>query len=134
MEIVFKLVLVFGHPSGISGDTVIYMVRQDMCGLVTYDTVNVVLSVWGANGKDYKFISPKITPNPTTGEVFIETEIEDVKIEVLDMNGKIVYNQQLKSENGVVNFKLDLPASIYIIKITNNSTYESSISKLVIQK
>ena len=76
-------------------------------------------------------------PNPTTGKVFVSSqgiEERNLKVIVMDITGKEVYNSFLTVEGGITNFDLIVEPGTYIVTISNTVTYEKVIRKITIQK
>jgi hypothetical protein len=78
-------------------------------------------------------------PNPAKDEVFIQLNNNDettkLEIQVFDAMGKIVLNQSdLLVRNGLTSFTLNAINGIYFVNITNLSTHEYTVKKLVINK
>jgi hypothetical protein len=75
-----------------------------------------------------------IYPNPNNGEFFISTQPGDLKIEIKDLEGRIVYSNSILNYQGD-KISVDLKAytsSIFIINILNNNT--ETISKIEVLK
>ena len=79
-----------------------------------------------------------IFPNPNTGFFTISAEIssqiqnnEIVQIQIFDLTGKLIHNQQNKFNNGIINEDIHLkniPSGIYILKcFSENITIEEKI-------
>lgn len=77
---------------------------------------------------DFSFIEPKIYPNPTTDFFRLETNIEISKIDVFDLNGKIV--KSFKSDTNGYDVS-ELSNGIYIIRLENSLS--SITQKLIIE-
>ncbi len=77
-------------------------------------------------------------PNPAQNEVNIAFEdkaLTQVDIQVMDINGKIVFtNNALEILEGISTFRLDVENGMYVVKLTNSITNETTIHKLAIQK
>lgn len=115
--------------------TTTYVVEQTLCGTITYDTVTVLVTV-GIEELDHNSIF-EIYPNPTTGKVFISAQgIEDgnLKVIVIDITGKEVFNSIVSMQNGITDFDLKVESGTYIISIINTITNEKVIRKIAIQK
>jgi len=74
-----------------------------------------------------------IFPNPVIGKFFVQFNAEPFQIaiiEVLDLNGRLIYNQNINTENGTNNFefpeKLNLSGQ-YCLKISINGVSESKL-------
>jgi hypothetical protein len=75
-----------------------------------------------------------IYPNPNNGEFFISAQQGDLKIEIKDLEGRIVYSNSILNYQGD-KISIDLKAyasSIFIINILNNNT--ETISKIEVLK
>jgi hypothetical protein len=71
----------------------------------------------------------KLYPNPTKNELFINAKnLTNTKLDVLDINGKILFNQALNSTNTIDTSKLS--NDIYLFKITSD---EGSIIEKIIK-
>jgi len=81
-----------------------------------------------------KLITTELYPNPTSGIVTISSTQAIANIEVFDVTGKLVYNQQ--NNNNQTNLEIDLSAlsnGIYFINTQNNFGGISK-SKVVVSK
>lgn len=76
----------------------------------------------------------KIYPNPTSDKLYIEINYEsDLNLEVLSISGQVLFNKEIKSQEGIKE-ELDLsiyPKGIYFIRIYNNQI--NSKSKILLQ-
>jgi hypothetical protein len=131
--------LIAGNTSGIyvhPTNTTHYVVEQNLCGNITYDTVNVTVLPLNVNDKS---ISRKITvyPNPGSGKFSISgfsLDITELNIKAMDVNGKIVFNEKISSGERLFDLTLDAPDGIYMIIISNPQTNENFVKRMVIQK
>ena len=76
-------------------------------------------------------------PNPTTGKVFVSSqciEVGNLKVMVIDVTGKEVFNSIVSMQNGVTDFDLKVESGTYIFTVINSITNDKVIRKLVIQK
>tara|TARA_B100000674_G_scaffold44090_1_gene30494 strand:- start:10158 stop:11252 length:1095 start_codon:yes stop_codon:yes gene_type:complete len=69
-------------------------------------------------------------PNPTEGEINITSDEEISSVKIFDITGKVVERYNFTHKN-TVNINTDLPAGIYLVKITNASG-QNKIQKLTI--
>lgn len=76
-----------------------------------------------------------IFPNPNSGTFTIASDSEDGEIEVtlLDLSGKTIYHEKLRTENNKVNLDLFLEQGVYLVSIENNS-HKKTYKKLIISK
>jgi len=128
--------------SGVSGlfvsptESTTYVVEQNLCGTITYDTVLIKVNHMGITENDAMENLYRIYPNPTTGNITIApVGMEDGNISVIvtDITGKVVSNSLLSIHDGNCNFNLKVEKGAYIIKIMNAGTNESVIKNLIIQ-
>ena len=74
-----------------------------------------------------------ISPNPSTGKIFISIDkIENVKLEIADVVGKILFTKKLNSENNLSVDLADQPNGIYTIRFT--STSETRTERLLLNR
>jgi uncharacterized protein YjdB len=102
--------------SGVEGTMIIDITNQD----------NTVTEIALAN-------LIEIYPNPTEGKFFVQitNPTEDLTIQILNLYGQVVYNNEIPSGNE--NVAIDLSnneSGIYIIKLSNNSEY--AIKRIVL--
>jgi hypothetical protein len=79
-----------------------------------------------------------VYPNPNSGkEVFVNTlglNEGTVVIKLMDLEGRTVVENNCSVSNGVCNFKInDIKNGVYFVHITNTSTGEHIVKKIVIQ-
>jgi hypothetical protein len=120
---------IYVHPTS----TTFYTVQQNLCGTITYDTVNVTVLPVGISEKDLSK-EVKIYPNPSNGEFTIELPKENAswKITISDTQGRIIYKET--TEKKIEHLKLDVENGVYMIFISNPKTNESIVKRIVIQK
>ena len=93
------------------------------------DHPNLVNYLWGENygeewneslGFDNSHFDHdfKIYPNPTNGDIFFNTTLNNSKIEIYSEIGQRIYNIENASFNSI---KLELPAGVYFAKILLNN-------------
>ena len=105
------------HPT----TTTSYVIKMDLCGRVTYDTVKVNVWPLGLLSINAPHQQWQLYPNPNTGNFKLRCnqEInEKVTIQVFDLLGSLVYQQV--SANVKTDITVDcaaLPTAIYILKI-----------------
>ncbi len=75
-----------------------------------------------------------LSPNPTTGFVTVSlsmSEIAQVQVDLLDMNGKLIQQQQVTLQEGAVQFDLTgLPLGVYMFRSTR-SNYAPLVKRIV---
>jgi hypothetical protein len=111
-----------------------YVVEQNLCGTITYDTVKVFASP--TTLKDYEALQNSVTiyPNPSDGHIsIISKKLSDIVITVTDITGKVLYNEQTKVIASFANFNVNVKAGSYFVTIVNTHTNEKIIKKLMIQ-
>ena len=71
----------------------------------------------------------KIYPNPTQNDVTIQFDaLTNPKLQVLDINGRILMNQELNNTSNTINTS-NLPTGLYLFKVSSNEG--SSVSKVI---
>jgi hypothetical protein len=114
-----------------------YVEVMDANNCITTDTVSIIFSlgVFNPNGTA---TSMKLYPNPSEGvfNVAIDNlETSDLVMEILDMNGKVVYNKYVGSVSGstIEPFNLTtLRVGTYTLRLTANG--KSSSLRFIINK
>lgn len=130
----------FKHPGTTPIDTVAgfwvkpsatstYVVRQEICGLVKWDTIVIRLDYVGL--KENKTLRGKVDvfPNPAQDQLYIVTanSSEILQIMIADLTGRVVKRQELRiSENKGI-LKLGLFNGAYLITIVNSQ--EETVTK-----
>jgi hypothetical protein len=121
-----------GNPFDAS-NVLYYRLKQiDLDGAYTYSNVEVV------NKNNLDFSSVSLYPNPVANLIFVEFVCKGnsiAKLQIVDLHGKIVYNQQLESNNGlnkvIINDVEALTSGFYFAKLTVNG--ETQTVKLIKQ-
>jgi hypothetical protein len=113
-----------------------YVVEQNLCGTVTFDTVNVTVQPVGISENNINN-SINVYPNPSTGNIsmaFIKSNHAELNLKVIDINGRTVFTKTFSSADTRSNFTLDAPNGIYMLFICNSQTNETIVKRIVIQK
>lgn len=82
--------------------------------------------------------SPKLVtiyPNPTNnGNFFIKlnTDSQNIKVEISDASGRIVSKPELNFNNGIININSHLSRGVYFIKIQTDNKVQ--VEKLIVEK
>jgi len=110
-----------------------YVVEQNLCGAITRDTVNVMVTGVGITES---FLSAEINlyPNPNKGEFILELPERSASwsIVISDLQGRIIYKEV--TDNKTVRLKPNAENGVYSVHITNSNTDETVVKKLVLQK
>jgi hypothetical protein len=78
-----------------------------------------------------------IFPNPTTGEINIKNaniELQEIRIRIYDVYGKISYDSNLHLDNGETKFNSGLNNGIYVVEILSEEKGVILKQKLIISK
>jgi hypothetical protein len=99
--------------------TIYKLTGRDPLNCAGYDSVTVTVNLPQSLEKGQFGSHFNLFPNPTTGKVVVDLgrELENVRVEVLDMTGKVVW---IHREAAASTLELDLsalPASSYSVKI-----------------
>ncbi len=118
-----------GFSLTVSAVTATYMVKQDICGVIKYDTVVVHASALGVNELKIKNDNLIISPNPTSDKLNIQFTISDLdkeftKAEIINSIGQLIKVIDLNyTDNAAVISTNELPAGVYhlLVKSQNQS-------------
>jgi hypothetical protein len=105
-----------------------YIVEQNLCGNVGYDTVTVTVSPLGIN--ELKNQELKIYPNPTKEILNVECENKNSEIKITDVFGNIIKQQKIVNDKTTINIS-DLKEGIYFIQLSNINA--PIMKKLIVQ-
>ncbi len=110
----------------------------DSIGCIGKDTIMIsFVDCTSLNNVDAENFIMSIYPNPTKGLFTIsstETSIAKLKLEVLDLNGRIIYENQLLNTRGIISEQVDLShkaKGIYIVRLSNGDLIKTF--KVVVQ-
>jgi hypothetical protein len=93
-------------------ETTSYVVRQDLCGSITYDTVKVSVGFAGLNTLHVSKNSIKVVPNPNAGSFEIKNpNKKNIHFILSNALGQVVYEEQFASPNKKLN--LNIQKGIY---------------------
>jgi len=109
-----------------------YMVKQDICGIIKYDTVVVYASGTGFNQQELIKHNLNIFPNPTSDVLYINSNFEIGKdftpIEIVNSLGQLIREEEIIFKDNVafINTK-ELANGVYVLNLRDNETV--SVSK-----
>jgi hypothetical protein len=101
-----------------------YRLRQvDFDGASAYSRSIVI-----ETGEHHISVSISINPNPFDGELTITSNVidENMDIAIYDVLGRVVYQVNHKTDNGIVAIQPELPSGTYIITIQTDTLIEKS--------
>ncbi|HTA62289.1 MAG TPA: T9SS type A sorting domain-containing protein [Bacteroidia bacterium] len=105
--------------------TTTYVVEQNLCGNMGYDTVVVNVSPLGIN--KFKNEGLKIYPNPAKEILIIEWENKNGGIKIIDVFGSIIKQQNIVSDKTTINVS-DLKEGVYFMQVqTKQNSYTQKI-------
>ena len=113
------------HPSV----TTTYVVKMDLCGNITYDTVKVV--VWPSLIMNYELgmMNVRIYPNPATNEVSIDGAAGCVVV-FYDVTGSEVLKSECGERRAMINIEA-LANGIYFVEVVDRVTRERVVRKIL---
>jgi hypothetical protein len=95
----------------------------DVCGVMKYDTTTLIQAPMAINGHHKANFNINIYPNPSAGKFTINclnsAFNETLKVEVIDIFGRVLYAQQHQANLGIVAINTQLTTGNYIVKIKN---------------
>jgi len=110
----------------VASTTQTYMVKQDICGNIKYDTVIVYASGVGLVSSSAVENSIKMYPNPVNDLLNIESEVfkeEEFKLQIYNNLNQIVREEDINFKNKNVLIKTnELPNGVYLLSIKNNQS------------
>jgi hypothetical protein len=110
-------------------ETTSYLVEQELCGLITYDTVTIFIDDAGLEQQNLTNYNIMISPNPSNGEIFIEAN-ENLEIKIYDIQGRKIFFEIEKIEENLFKIILNCDNGIYNINIESNN--EIKVKKIQI--
>ena len=102
----------------ITSDGNLDMIVGNKSGGISYYTRDLITSI----SKNESLSNLNIYPNPTNGLIHIDTEKNNLKnanIQIIDLLGKILYNQQISSRRTIINLN-NYSTGVYLIKFSND--------------
>ena len=116
-------------------ETSTYVVRQEICGLVKWDTVVVFKDAVGLgedNGSRKHF---SVYPNPTASEFSVRSDQKDGEIDICiyDVLNRIVLQEKLTVKHHESKLKVELNNGIYLVSIRSDNQRVYS-ERLIIQR
>jgi hypothetical protein len=90
---------------------------SDTSNIANYTSINI-------QQLDDTQLTVLVYPNPTEGQLYIEHELEQVQIQVLNLHGQCL--QRLESQEALI--KLDLshyPKGVYFMQLTDNKNSQT---------
>ncbi len=70
-------------------------------------------------------LSLKVFPNPTNGNVNIESSVEIIRYQIFDLNGKLLKDQEMNAKELTIDLSR-VECGVYVLKCLTNSNYEST--------
>ena len=117
---------VYVHPT----NTTHYVVEQNLCGTITYDTVNVNVTYLGIKENNNSF-SFEVYPNPATTSLTISKEEGTATIIITDVFGKEIKQNQTENKTTDIDIS-NLQNGIYFITVTDKKSLGRSVKKFVV--
>lgn len=97
-----------------------YIVKQDICGVIKYDTVVVYASGVGKEEFGLEKLDLRIYPNPAKELLYVEVNgIKNYEIKILNTLGQTVLQEEVKNEKTSINLK-ELKSGFYFIELSTN--------------
>jgi len=116
--------------------TTTYMVEQNLCGAITYDTITVQVNLAGISGHEKANNYVQVFPNPATNYLTINWTLADKSVfEIIDITGAKRQSLALESSSSSTSIslsKFDNGLYYYIIRDKNGNNIKSD--KFIIQK
>ncbi|MCC7333216.1 MAG: DUF3494 domain-containing protein [Flavobacteriales bacterium] len=131
--------LIANNTSGIYVSPTIsthYIVEQNLCGTITYDTVNVMVLPTSIN-ELLNENNLRIYPNPSNGEFKLELndkQLNDklVEITISSLTGKVLYTKKGFIQENNTTFKVALSNGIYVVNVKASNGYQYNPQRITI--
>jgi hypothetical protein len=107
-------------------ETTSYVVRQDLCGSITYDTVRVTVGFAGINTLNVSKNSIKVVPNPSTNNLTIYyKDVVNFNVKIIDIQGREQTFESFAKNNNVLIINHTLKRGFYTIVLDDNGKIQS---------
>jgi hypothetical protein len=116
----------------VAATTQTYMVKQDICGVIKYDTVVVHTGVVGLQQQELIKNNFNLFPNPATSELNLSYTIDELadykKISIYNNLGQVIREEELvfKDKHTIIKIS-DLQNGVYVLNL--KSTNSQTVSK-----
>lgn len=112
-----------------------YVVRQEICGMIKYDTVVVYKDGVGLSELKIKNEKLKIGPCPIQNElsIYCSEPTDRAAFSIADVNGRIVLSGDFKFAGNVFTLPIDLENGIYFVRIETDAGVKET-KKIVVMR
>ncbi|MBA2612573.1 MAG: T9SS type A sorting domain-containing protein [Bacteroidetes bacterium] len=119
----------------VASSTNTYMVRQEICGIIKYDTVIVYASGVGITKQEMGETNFNLYPNPANESLSIECNIindsDKMRLQIINSLGQSVFDQEIAFRNKITKLNItELPSGVYLLNF--KSEKKVSINKRLI--
>ena len=103
-----------------------YVVEQNLCGTITYDTVVVSVGYVGLNplAEALEASSVKIFPNPNNGKFYLKS-LNKNDIKIFDLQGRLVKFSMLEIDSNTKEIEIDAVNGMYNVQIIYSNSIEN---------
>lgn len=121
----------------VAATTETYMVKQDICGHVKYDTVVVYASGVGLNKREILLNRINLYPNPTSDKLNIELHNKDLinchyELKIINSLGEIVIKDIGRFKNDIITINTNnIQNGIYTVNINIDKEYDLNKSIVI---
>lgn len=98
-------------------NTCTYVVRQEICGLVKWDTVIVRLDAVGLEEQSQFPNEITLLPNPAAGEFTIQSAREMQYISIEDVSGRVIYENKTPANTTLILIQTELSDGVYFVRV-----------------
>jgi hypothetical protein len=98
-----------------------YVVKQDFCGNVKYDTAFIVIANLSVSSVGNEGVF-KVYPNPATKEITIQTvnNVSSAQLAIYDLSGRVMLMRNVGFVEGETHVPLELPGGVYMVELVNS--------------
>ncbi len=125
-----------GFSLTVSAITTTYIVKQDICGIIKYDTVVVHASALGIGSMSGVEAGFKVYPNPANDVLNIEISDAELsrsgslKLQITNNLGLLIREEEVVLKNGTAQLNIkELESGVYVLKVASTMLSHQGISK-----
>lgn len=115
------------YPDGTADTAYVSYAIWDDANPDVVDTLNYqIMSRWGLFTENIEFTQVSVFPNPVSDVLNIRSISAIKQVNILDLNGKIVYSEKISEPNSLFTLPLvSLPSGLYVVEATTLLGVES---------
>ena len=109
--------------------TTTYIVVQDLCGRLTYDTVTITVNPVGFGNEVPNLLGMTMSPNPIVNEMII-SGAGGTDVSVMDLAGRVIMGFHSGTDKEVIDVSGLLPG-VYVVSVVDRVSGERVCRRVV---